>query len=132
MYLLDTNIVSDLVRNPSGAVARQIARVGVDAVAASIVVACELRYGATRRKSAKLTEQLEQILELLPVLPLDQDVDEHYGVVRADLESRGMTIGANDLLIAAHALSISATLVTDNVKEFERVRNLKIENWVRV
>lgn len=115
MFLLDTNILSDLIRHPQGVIATHIAEVGESEIATSIIVASELRYGAERRGSARLTAQLEAILELLPILPLGDDADAHYGRLRADLERRGTPIGANDMLIAAHALTIGATLVTDNV-----------------
>lgn len=131
MYLLDTNILSDLVRHPQGVIAARIADVGEDAVATSIVVAGELRFGAERRGSERLSRQLETILSLLPVLPLADEADVHYGRLRADLERRGLPIGGNDMLIAAHALSLDATLVTDNVREFERVAKLRYENWLR-
>lgn len=71
------------------------------------------------------------MLELLPTLLMGDDADIHYGRLRADLERRGTPIGANDMLIAAHALSLGATLVTDNVREFERVKDLAIVNWLR-
>ena len=132
MYLLDTNIVSDLIRKPQGAAAAKLAEIGESAVATSIVVAAELRFGATRRGSERLTRQLDAVLRLLPVLPLDGDVDIRYGLLRTDLERLGTPIGGNDMLIAAHALSLGATLVTDNVREFERVADLPIENWIRV
>ena len=125
MYLLDTNILSDLVRHPQGVIAARIADVGEDAVATSIVVAGELRFGAERRGSERLSRQLETILSLLPVLPLADEADVHYGRLRADLERRGLPIGGNDMLIAAHARSLDATLVTDNMREFERVAKLR-------
>lgn len=131
MFLLDTNILSDLIRHPQGVIAAHIAEVGESEIATSIIVASELRYGAERRGSPRLSAQLEAILELLPILPLGDDADAHYGRLRADLERRGTPIGANDMLIAAHALSIGATLVTDNVREFERVEGLAIVNWLR-
>ncbi len=131
MYLLDTNIVSDMIRNPQGAIVRRIAAVGEAAVATSIIVAGELRFGAERRGSVRLTEQMEAVLRLLPVLALGDDADVRYGRLRADLERRGQVIGGNDMLIAAHALSIAATLVTDNVREFDRVNGLVVENWLR-
>jgi len=129
-YLLDTNILSDLVRNPQGAVARQIARLGEDAVCTSIIVACELRFGAAKSGSARLTEQLEVILEVLPILPLEAGADSIYGEVRAALEKAGRPIGPNDLLIASQALAIGLTLVTDNIREFERIPGLELENWL--
>lgn len=131
MFLLDTNILSNLIRHPQGVIAERIAEVGEGEVATSIIVAGELRYGAQRRGSPRLSAQLEAVLELLPVLPLGDDADEHYGQLRADLERRGVPIGGNDMLIAAHALSLGATLVTDNVREFERVAGLEIANWLR-
>jgi tRNA(fMet)-specific endonuclease VapC len=131
MYLLDTNILSDLVRNPQGVVAAKISEVGEKAISTSIVVAAELHYGAERRRSVRLSQQLEAILSLITVLPLDGEADEFYGKLRADLERRGLPIGGNDMLIAAHALSLGATLVSDNVREFDRVDGLTIENWLR-
>jgi tRNA(fMet)-specific endonuclease VapC len=129
-YLLDTNVVSDLVRNPQGVVARRIARVGEGKVCKNIVVACELRYGAEKQASPQLTAQLEEILAAMTVLPLDGDVDRHYGSIRAELERRGMPIGANDLLIASHARAKGPTLVTNDLAEFERVGKLKLANWL--
>jgi len=130
-YLLDTNIVSDLMRHPQGDVAKRIARVGEDAVCTSIVVACELRYGAAKKGSAPLTERVEQILSLLPILTLEPEADRAYGALRAQLEQAGTPIGANDLLIAAQALAQKLVLVTDNVREFERVPRLVVKNWLR-
>ncbi len=131
MFLLDTNILSDLIRHPQGVIASRIDEIGETEIATSIVVAGELRYGAERRGSLRLTAQLKAVLELLPTLPLGDDADIHYGRLRADLERRGTPIGANDMLIAAHALSLGATLVTDNVREFERVTGLAVVNWLR-
>jgi len=130
MYLLDTNILSDLIRHPQGAVAARIADISEVEIATSIIVASELRYGAERRASERLTARVEELLTLLPVFPLKDDADVQYGRLRTDLERRGQIIGANDMLIAAHALALDATLVTDNVREFERISRLKIENWL--
>lgn len=131
MYLLDTNILSDLVRCPGGVIGARITALPDDAVATSIIVASELRFGAERRGSERLTTQLEGILDRLPVLPLGADADRHYGALRAVLERQGTPIGGNDMFIAAHALALDATLVTDNVREFARVPGLKVENWLR-
>lgn len=131
MFLLDTNILSDLIRQPNGAVASKIAESGEDAIATSIIVASELRYGAEKRGSQRLTNRVEELLSLVPVLSFKDGADVHYGRLRADLERRGTPISANDMLIAAHALAIGATLVTDNVREFERVDGLEIVNWLR-
>jgi tRNA(fMet)-specific endonuclease VapC len=134
-YLLDTNILSDLVKRPQGMVFARIAAVGGDQVCTNLIVAAELRYGAAKRGSEKLTKQLEAILATLPVLPLEAPTDRHYGQLRgqlrAALERQGNLIGPNDLLIAAHALALGAIPVTDNTREFEYVRGLVIENWLQ-
>jgi tRNA(fMet)-specific endonuclease VapC len=129
-YLLDTNIISDIIRNPSGLVARRIEQVGPKEIYTSIIVAAELRYGCAKRGSAKLLAKVEALLETIPVLPLDVPADTEYGGIRAELEAAGQTIGLNDLLIGAHAFALSLTCVTDNVREFNRIRGLSVENWV--
>jgi tRNA(fMet)-specific endonuclease VapC len=130
-FLLDTNIVSDLVRNPRGNIADRISEVGEDEVCTSIIVAAELRYGATKKNSARLTSQLEAVLGAIEVLALEAPIDAVYGVIRAGLERIGQPIGANDLLIAAHALALDLTVVTDNAREFSRIDGLRVENWLR-
>jgi tRNA(fMet)-specific endonuclease VapC len=130
-YLLDTNIVSDLVRNPQGKVAQRIRKVGETLVCTSIIVAAELRYGAAKKGSPRLAAQLEVVLGALEVLPLEPPVDATYGSLRTRLEQRGTPIGANDLLIAAHALALGYTIITDNEKEFTRVEDLPLQNWLR-
>lgn len=130
-YLLDTNIVSDLVRNPQGRIAGRITKAGEASVCTSIVVAAELRFGAVKRRSPNLARQIEAVLSRLEILPLGEPVDATYGVIRATLEVAGAPIGANDLLIAAHAVTLGYTLVTDNEAEFARVAGLSIENWLK-
>jgi tRNA(fMet)-specific endonuclease VapC len=129
-YLLDTNILSDLVRRPQGSIAGRIARIGEARICTSIIVAAELRYGAVRSGSAKLTRQVEAVLGAMDVLPFEADADRHYATIRQALERKGATIGANDLLIASHARSIGAVCVTGNVAEFKRVAGLRVENWL--
>lgn len=129
-FLLDTNIVSDLVRHPQGRAAARIAELGEAVVATSIIVAAELRYGAARKGSAKLAAQLEAILGALEVLPLETPADAVYGSARVTLEAAGTPIGGSDLLIAAQALTLSMVLVTNNEREFARVSGLRIENWL--
>jgi tRNA(fMet)-specific endonuclease VapC len=129
-YLLDTNIISDLIRRPSGAVASHIARVGEKNVCTSIIVAAELRYGCAKNSSKRLLQAVESLLGELDVLSLEEPVDMEYGRIRAQLEQKGSPIGGNDLLIAAHALAVDATIVTANVNEFARVEGLKVENWL--
>ena len=128
-YLLDTNIISDLIRNPSGPAAKRIEDVGAKAICTSIIVAAELRYGCAKKGSPKLLAKVEGVLQTIPVLPFDIPADTDYGGLRAELEAAGQPIGANDLLIAAHALALGLTLVTNNTREFGRVRGLKVENW---
>lgn len=130
LYMLDTNIVSDLVRNPQGAVTRHIARVGPEAVCVSIITAAELRYGCARKGSAKLLANVEAILGSIQILAFDVPADAEYGGIRAKLEAAGKPIGPNDLLIAAHAHALSAVLVTANTTEFTRVHGLSVENWL--
>jgi tRNA(fMet)-specific endonuclease VapC len=130
-YLLDTNILSALVRQPHGPVARRIAHCGEGNICTSIIVAAELRYGAAKKNSLRLTQQLEAILAAIEVLPLESPVDAIYGELRSRLERAGESIGANDLLIAAQALALGHTLVTDNEREFSRIRDLHAENWLR-
>lgn len=130
-YLLDTNILSDLVRNPQGAVAARIAKAGEDTVCTSIIVAAELRYGASKSNSTKLAERIDLILSALEILPLEPPADRQYAALRHHLTRQGTPIGPNDLLIAAHALASDLTVVTANVGEFSRVPGLKVENWLQ-
>lgn len=131
LYLLDTNIVSHLVRQPQGRVAERIVEVGEANVLTSVIVACELRYGAAKRGSRRLTRQIEAILGALTIRPLESDVERVYASIRATLERKGTPIGAHDMLIAAHARAIDAVCVTDNLAKFKRVPALRVENWLR-
>ena len=130
-FMLDTSVVSDIVRHPQGRVAKRIAEVGETQVCTSIVVAAELRCGAARNGTPRLAGQLESVLRAIIVLPLDTPVDMVYGTLRARLEETGQPIGANDLFVAAHALALRCTLVTDNEREFARIKALPVENWLR-
>jgi tRNA(fMet)-specific endonuclease VapC len=130
-YLLDTNIVSDLVVNPQGRAAKRLRKVGETKVCTSIVVASELRYGAAKRGSARLNHQLHLVLGALEIVALDAPADEIYGTIRAKLEKAGKPIGGNDLLMAAHAIALNCVLVSDNEREFSRVAGLTRENWLR-
>jgi tRNA(fMet)-specific endonuclease VapC len=130
-YLLDTSIVSDLVRAPQGRITERIREVGEAQVCTSIIVAAELRYGAEKRGSARLAAQLEMVLSALEVLPFEAPADSTYGLLRTRLEQAGQPIGGNDLLIAAHAIALGYTIVTDSMREFARVEDLPCENWLR-
>jgi len=129
-YLLDTNALSEVVKQPAGAVARRIAAAGENSICTSIVVACELRYGAMRKGSPVLNEKIEQLLSGVEILPLDEGVDRRYADLRMQLEQAGQPISAHDMLIAAHALTLGLTMVTANVREFRRVPGLAVENWL--
>lgn len=129
-YLLDTNICIYIAkRRPAGVQAR-FARLAPGDVGMSLVTYGELRYGAeksTRREETLAT--LEQLTTLIPVLLPDAATAARYGTVRAALEAAGKTIGNNDLWIAAHALTLKVTLVSNNAREFKRVPGLGLENW---
>jgi tRNA(fMet)-specific endonuclease VapC len=130
-YLLDTNIVSDLIRAPDGRAASGIKVVGEALVRTSIIVAAELRFGALRRGSARLMERLEAVLGVLEIVPFEAPADAVYGRIRTELELAGTPIGGNDLLIAAQAIALGDTMVTANEREFGRVQGLAVENWLR-
>jgi len=130
-FLLDTNILSDLVRHPHGPISDRIKEVKERNICTSIVVAAELRYGAAKKASSRLTVQLEAVLHAIDVLAFEQPADAVYAEIRTLLERAGQTIGANDLLIAAHALALGHSVVTDNERKFSRVQDLRVENWLR-
>ena len=129
-YMLDTSIISDLIRDPKGKAAKRIAKVGEDRICTSIIVAAELRYGCAKRNSKRLTKAVEDLLAEIDVLPFEAPADAEYGAIRAALEAAGRPIGGNDSLIAAHARAVGATVVSANADEFKRVRGLKVENWL--
>jgi tRNA(fMet)-specific endonuclease VapC len=130
MYLLDTNILSDAIKNPRGFAGRRLTREDGNACT-SIIVASELRFGAIKSGARVLARKVDELLESLPVLPFASPADDVYGQVRTQLERDGKPIGANDMLIAAHALALGCTLVSDNLREFARVPSLRVENWLR-
>jgi tRNA(fMet)-specific endonuclease VapC len=129
-YLLDTNILSDLVRQPQGAVARRIAEAGEETICTSIIVAAEIRFGAEKSDSNKLKDQVELILSAIEILPLESPADREYGKLRHYLSRKGTLIGPNDMLIAAQALNSGLTVITANTGEFSRVPGLNVENWL--
>ena len=128
-YLLDTNVLSALIRDPQGPIAQRIAAAGEETVCSSVLVAAELRYGAHKSGSVRLAERVDLILSTLEVLPLEVPADRHYGDIRQRLARLGTPIGPNDLLIAAQARSLDLTVVTANERAFARVPGLRVENW---
>lgn len=129
-YLLDTNICIYIRQRRPEEVLRRFRRLRPGEAALSVITYGELLYGAAKsRQRTKVLEQLRELVSLLPALPMPESAAENYGAIRADLESKGEMIGNNDLWIAAHALAAGLILVTNNEKEFRRVRGLKIQNW---
>ena len=129
-YLLDTNILSDLIRQPQGNIAQRISSAGEDTVCTSVIVAAELRYGAEQSGSSQLADRVDLILSALDIQALEPPADRHYGKIRQYLTRRGIPIGPNDLLIASQALALELTVVSANAGEFSRVPGLKVENWL--
>lgn len=129
-YLLDTNIVIGLSKGRPEARSR-LAQLPAQALLLSPIVLCELEFGIAKSQRPEANRAaLALLIANLPVVDFNSEVAVHYGRIRAQLEAAGQPIGPNDLLIAAHALSIGATLVTDNVREFSRVPGLVVENWL--
>ena len=127
--MLDMNVVFDLVRQLNGSVASRVAPLEQESFGVSVIVAAELHHGAARSGSSRLRWQLDAVLSAIETVPLDEPADRHYGMIRSELERIGRPIGHNDLLIAAHARALGATLVTNNTREFSRVPDLDIEDW---
>jgi len=131
MYLLDTNICIYLIKKQPPSVLRHLKSRQLTEVSISTVTLAELQYGV--RKSLQRDKNqlaLNHFLLPLEIIPFDASAADIYGTIRSDLESRGKVIGPLDMMIAAHAKSCAATLVTNNLKEFSRVKDLKLENWV--
>ena len=131
--MLDTNIISDLMRDPRGKsnlrLQHLIASVPGLQVCTSVVVDCEISFGLLRRPSKLLQKAYEDVLQVVEIMPLDAAVPSHYAHIRTHLEKAGTSIGPNDTLIAAHALALDCTLVSADT-EFDRVPGLKVENWL--
>lgn len=130
-YLLDTNICIYIAKQRPVSVLEKFEQLSVGEVGMSTITFGELLYGAEKSSHPKKTLHiLEELASLIPPIPLSTDVGKYYGRIRSILEKEGKLIGNNDLWIAAHTLSTDLILVTNNVKEFERVPKLTIENWV--
>jgi len=129
-YLLDTNICIYIRQEKPEAVLRRFRRLRPGEAVLSVITYGELLYGAAKssHRTAAL-ERLRELIHVLPALALPDSAAEAYGTIRADLETKGQMIGNNDLWIAAHAVAAGLTLVTNNEKEFRRVRGLKVQNW---
>lgn len=134
LLMLDTNIISDLMRNPKGPSNQRLQHLMQALpdlkVCTSLVVDCEVSFGLLRKPSKLLQQAYADLLQVIEIMPLDQSVSGHYAHVRTHLERLGTPIGPNNLLIAAHALALDCTLVTGNEAEFRRVPGLRVENWL--
>jgi len=130
VYMLDTDISSYIMKRTHDTVLRRLRKVAVSDVCISAITKAELMYGVeVSPRRQKDEAALDEFLRYVEVLDYPALAATDYATIRADLKARGTMIGGNDLLIAAHALSIGLTLVTNNTREFSRVQNLKIENW---
>jgi tRNA(fMet)-specific endonuclease VapC len=132
MYMLDTNICIDMIRRPASRVFGHIQQAQPGDIAISTITLAELECGVHKSSNpAKNAKLLIEVCSVLDILPFDNNAATAYGIVRSQLESKGMSIGPLDNLIAAHALSLDITLVTHNMKEFKRIKGLSLENWIR-
>jgi len=130
LYMLDTNICSYIIRNRPQSIKEKLQEVEENhTVALSSIVVSELLYGATKKDSPKLMKIVSAFIDNFIVYDYSKISAQSYGNIRTDLEKKGKIIGANDLLIVSHALSLGAVLVTNNTREFERVEGLVLEDW---
>ena len=130
-FLLDSNIISAVARDPRGAAGRRLRLTSPGEPVTSVVVVGELLFGLAKSRSLARERQLLAILEAIDILPIEEGAARHYGTLRATLEQEGRPIGANDYWIAAQALAADCILVTDNEREFRRVPGLRVESWLR-
>lgn len=129
-YMLDTNMVSALVKDPSGAVGKRVRSCAPGSIGVSVISVGEARFGCHKSGGTRIRVAVEAVLGAFPIFPLTLEVTEAYAITRASLERAGTPIGSNDLWIAAHALALDCTLVTANESEFRRVAGLRVENWL--
>jgi len=129
-YMLDTNIVSAIVREPRGKVFERLLDVGEENAFISIITHGEIWYGVKKNGSEELSQKVSAVTRRLYVAPLQLPTDQRYAEIRLALR-QGKNIGPNDLWIAAHAVALDAVLVTNNENEFSRVPGLKVENWMK-
>lgn len=130
LFLLDTNIVSDVLKRPTGSAARRLEAAAGQETAVNTIIAGELWFGFEKRPNPRLETRLRNLLLRVQLLSVETEVGRTYGRIRASLEGTGTPIGGNDLWIAAHALTLGATLATANEREFQWVEGLSVENWL--
>lgn len=131
LYLLDTNTVSLSLRGQAPHAVERLRATEQDDAAISVITAMELRFGLAKNPATRVRAVVEDFLDAIVVLPLDRTIEKTYGELRANLEKKGHPIGALDTIIAAHALTLGAVLVTNNKREFRRVHGLRCEDWTR-
>jgi tRNA(fMet)-specific endonuclease VapC len=131
IYLLDTNTVSLALRGQAPHAVERLRATEHDDAAISVITAMELRFGLAKNPATRVRKVVEEFLDAIVVLPIDRTIEKGYGELRTNLEKQGRPIGALDTIIAAHALTLGAVLVTNNKREFRRVRGLRCEDWTR-
>lgn len=130
--MLDTNIISYIIKNRDFALIDKFEEMSKEyIIAVSSITVAELFYGVMKKNSKKLEVAVNEFLLPLQRLAFDENASYSYALIRTNLESKGLIIGSNDLFIAAHAKSLDAVLVTNNTREFERIQDLKIEDWTK-
>ncbi|MBU0465269.1 MAG: type II toxin-antitoxin system VapC family toxin [Proteobacteria bacterium] len=130
-FLIDTNICIYIMNKRPPEVIHRFKNADVGQIGISTITVSELNYGASKSQLQKQNfKRLEEFLAPFEIIPYDQDASHYYGAIRCQLENQGNIIGPLDLLIAAHALSKDLILVTNNEKEFKRIKALKVESWV--
>ncbi|MEA3386054.1 MAG: type II toxin-antitoxin system VapC family toxin [Thermodesulfobacteriota bacterium] len=130
-YLIDTNICIYIMNNHPPEVLQKFKRIGVGEVGISSITVSELHYGACKSSYIKRNiQRLDEFLNPFEILSYDDNASRYYGQIRSQLEKKGKIIGPLDMLIAAHALSNKLILITNNIKEFSRIKVLQVENWV--
>ncbi len=132
MFLIDTNICIYIMNDHPPEVIQKFRKIGVGNISISSITVSELQYGACKSKQIKKNiKRLDEFLSPFEILAYDENASNYYGKIRSQLEKQGNIIGPLDMLIAAHALSENLTLITNNEKEFKRVKSLKVENWIK-
>ena len=132
LYMLDTDTCAVVLRRSSEVLLEHIQRVPIERQVISMITLAELLYGVLESNKKKANRAgVDAFVRHVTVKDWSRDAAEHYAEIRADLKKKGQMIGANDLMIAAHARSLDATVVTNNVKNFGRVKGLKVENWMQ-
>ena len=131
IYLLDTDTCAFILRKSSPVLLERIQLVPLQQQSMSVITLAELLYGVQVSSKKKMNrEGVDALVRHVNILDWTNEAAEHYAEIRADLKKKGQIIGSNDLLIAAHARSLGATIVTNNVKDFRRVKGLQVENWM--